>query len=56
MLEPKGRSVDLTFSEISTEAGGFLLPEDARRVRDLANALPSAGNSGERNGEDDSPL
>ena len=33
MLEVKGQSVEVTLSEMSSEAGGFLLPEDAPRVR-----------------------
>src|SRR5207248_11714099 len=49
MLETKGQSIDFTLSEMSTEAGGFLLPEDAGRVRDKANALLSAGDSREGN-------
>lgn len=47
MFETKGQSVDLTLSEMSTEAGGYLLADDAGRVRDKANALLSAGNSRE---------
>jgi hypothetical protein len=47
MLETKGQSIDLTLSEMSAEGGGFLLPEDAPRVREKANALLSAGNRGE---------
>jgi hypothetical protein len=43
MLETRGQSIDLTLSEMSAEAGGFLLPEDAPRVRDKANSLLSAG-------------
>ena len=39
MLEVKGQSVEVTLSEMSTEAGGFLLPEDAPRVRARAEAL-----------------
>lgn len=49
MLETRGQCIELTLSEMSTEAGGFLLPEDACRVRDKANALLSIGNSGEGN-------
>jgi len=49
MLETRGQSIELTLSEMSTEAGGFLLPEDACRVRDKANALLSSGNSEEGN-------
>jgi hypothetical protein len=47
MLETKGQSIELTLSEMSTEAGGFLLPEDAPQVRDKANSLLSAGDSKE---------
>jgi hypothetical protein len=43
MLEAKGQSIDLTLSEMSAEAGGFLLSEDAPRVRVKANLLLSAG-------------
>ena len=39
MLEVKGQSVELTLSEMSAEAGGFLLPTDAPRVRARAEAL-----------------
>jgi hypothetical protein len=46
MLETQGQSIEVTLSEMSAEAGGFLLPEDARRVREKANALISAGDGG----------
>ncbi len=49
LLETRGQSIELTLSEMSTEAGGFLLPEDACRVRDIANTLLSAGNCKEDN-------
>jgi hypothetical protein len=39
MLEVKGQSVEVTLSEMSAEAGGFLLPSDAPRVRTRAEAL-----------------
>jgi hypothetical protein len=39
MFEVKGQSVEVTLSEMSAEAGGFLLPEDAPRVRRKVNAL-----------------
>jgi hypothetical protein len=42
MLEVKEQSIELTLSEMSAEAGGFLLPEDAPRVRDRANILLAA--------------
>ncbi|MDQ3917726.1 MAG: hypothetical protein M3348_04560 [Acidobacteriota bacterium] len=41
MLKTKGQSVEVTLSEMSAEAGGFLLPEDAVRVREKANLLIS---------------
>lgn len=36
LLETQGKSVDVTLSEISSEGGGWLLPEDAPRVREAA--------------------
>ena len=39
MLEVQGQSVEVTLSEMSVEAGGFLLPEDALRVRQKVNSL-----------------
>jgi hypothetical protein len=39
MLEVKGQCVEVTLSEMSAEAGGFLLPEDAPRVRTRATTL-----------------
>ena len=39
MLEVKGQAVEVTLSEMSAEAGGFLLPEDAPRVRAKAKAI-----------------
>lgn len=46
MLETQGQSIEVTLSEVSSEAGGFLLPEDAVRVREKANFLLSAGDGG----------
>ena len=43
MFETQGQSIEVTLSEMSFEAGGFLLPEDAGRVRRKANFLLSAG-------------
>ena len=43
MLETQGQSIEVTLSEMSSEAGGFLLPEDAGRVREKANSWISAG-------------
>jgi hypothetical protein len=46
MLETQGRSVEVTISEMVSGAGGFLLPEDAQRVREKANSLLTAVNRG----------
>jgi hypothetical protein len=45
MLETQGQSIEVTLSEMSSEAGGFLLPQDAGRVREKANLLLSACDS-----------
>jgi len=39
MLEVQGQSVEVTLSEMSVAAGGFLLPEDAPRVRQKVTCL-----------------
>ncbi len=39
LLETQGKSIDVTLSEISSEGGGWLLPEDAPRVREAALEL-----------------
>ncbi len=39
LLEAQGKMIDLTLSEISAEGGGWLLPEDAARVREEAERL-----------------
>ena len=39
MLETHGQAIDVTLAEISAEAGGFLLAEDAPRVRALAESM-----------------
>ena len=39
LLETQGRSIDVTLSEISSEGGGWLLPEDAPKVREAAQSL-----------------
>jgi hypothetical protein len=46
LLEAQGKSIDVTLSEFSSEGGGWLLPEDAPRVREAALAL--LGERGER--------
>lgn len=39
MLETHGQAIETTLSEISSEAGGCLLPEDAPKVRALAESM-----------------
>jgi len=39
LLETQGKSIEVTLSELSSEGGGWLLPEDAPKVRDLAASL-----------------
>ena len=46
MFETQGRTVEVTLAEMGSGAGGFLLPEDARRVREKANSLLMATNRG----------
>ena len=38
-LQADGQSIDVTLAEVSTDAGGYLLAEDAPKVRELAIAL-----------------
>ena len=45
MLETHGQAIDTTLAEISSEAGGCLLPEDAPKVRDLAENMIQESNS-----------
>jgi hypothetical protein len=39
LLETQGKPIEVTLSEISTEGGGWLLPEDAPQVRAVAREL-----------------
>lgn len=39
LLEAQGKAIEVTLSEISSTSGGWLLPEDAPRVREAAQAL-----------------
>jgi hypothetical protein len=39
MLEEYGQAIDVTLAEIRAEAGGYLLAEDAPKVRELAESL-----------------
>jgi hypothetical protein len=48
MLETQGQSIELTLSEMSASAGGFVLPEDARHVREKAESLLAANGSEEK--------
>ena len=48
LLETQGKSIEVTLSEIVSEGGGWLLPEDAPRVREAARELTlSWGKGGE---------
>jgi hypothetical protein len=47
LLETQGKSIEVTLSEISSEGGGWLLPEDAPRVLEAARELAlSCGRGG----------
>lgn len=46
LLEAQGKSVEATLSEISFEGGGWLMPEDAPKVRDAAHRLMAGRNEG----------
>ena len=39
LLETQGKSIEVTLSDICLEGGGWLLPEDAPRVRDVAQNI-----------------
>lgn len=43
MLEVQGQAIERTLSEMSSEVGGFLLSDDAARVRQKAEELLAAG-------------
>jgi hypothetical protein len=45
MLETHGQAIDTTLADLSSEAGGCLLPEDAPKVRDLAESMIKESNS-----------
>ncbi|HXG68828.1 MAG TPA: hypothetical protein VNO70_27265 [Blastocatellia bacterium] len=47
MLKSHGQAIEATLATVSSEAGGYLLPEDAPRVRDLARAMLAADGAGE---------
>lgn len=39
LLETQGQTVDVTLAEMSSEAGGAVLPEDAPKIREAANLM-----------------
>ncbi len=46
LLEAQGKAIEVTLSEISSEGGGWLLPEDAPKVRDAAKRLMAERSEG----------
>ena len=36
LMETRGQAVDVTLAEMSSEAGGLVLPEDAPKIREAA--------------------
>jgi hypothetical protein len=50
LLDIQGQTIDRTLSEMSVDAGGFLLPEDAPKVR--TRALARAGATPEKEGRE----
>ena len=48
LLETQGKSIDVTLSEMSSEGGGWLLPNDAPRVREAAQELLVSIGEGKR--------
>jgi hypothetical protein len=48
LLETQGKSIEVTLSEISSEGGGWLLPEDAPHVREAAQKLLLSPGEGKR--------
>ena len=43
MLETQGQAIDVTLSELSSQVGGPVLPEDAPRVRQVAETMLESG-------------
>lgn len=48
LLETQGKSIEVTLSEISSEGGGWLLPEDAPRVREVTREVALSLGRGDR--------
>ena len=52
LLATQGQTIDRTLSEMSIEAGGFLLPEDAPKIRAKAEDLALAGAVNQNSGRE----
>lgn len=48
LFETQGKSIEVTLSEIGSEGGGWLLPEDVPRVRETAQKLLLSPGEGKR--------
>jgi hypothetical protein len=48
LLETHDKSIEVTLSEISSEGGGWLLPEDAPRVREVTREMALSLGRGDR--------
>jgi hypothetical protein len=46
LLETQGKAIEVTLSEMSSEGGGWLLPEDAPRVREATREMTSLRGKG----------
>jgi hypothetical protein len=56
LLVTQGQTIDRSLSEMSVEAGGFLLQEDAPKVRTRAEVLTRAGATKQNDGREDNDL
>ncbi len=52
LLATQGQTIERTLSEMSIEAGGFLLPEDAPKIRARAEVLALAGAVNQNSGRE----
>ncbi|MGH9945394.1 MAG: hypothetical protein ACRD9R_23830, partial [Pyrinomonadaceae bacterium] len=39
LWEAQGKSIEVTLSELNSEGGGWLLPQDAPKVREVVQAM-----------------
>jgi hypothetical protein len=46
LLETQGQSIDVTLAEMSSEAGGSVLPEDAPKIREAAQSMINSTSKG----------